>query len=423
MTNLHRMALARRFLRSRKGNIAIISALLMPAIVGFCGLAGETAYWYYRHRDIQGAADLAAFGGAAVLRSGGSSSQIVSTAKADAVTNGWRQANGTIAVNWPPTSGSWQNQQSVQVILTENQTRYFSKLFNGNGTVPISVRSTATVLVAGPACILGLNNTLADTVQFWGNSTATLTNCNVATNSSSPTGFSQSGASNAWMPCAYSSGGETHTAGLHLTSCGAVVQHHPKTDDPYKNVPPVAFDPASCAASNPQGVAVPLLAQGCFNSMVFQSNNPTILTGGNYVINGGIFQINSGADVRCIPVPPQTGCMFYFANNAHIDQMNGNAHIEMQAQTSGPYAGLAFFGARTNTWYENFFNGTNDSLINGAIYFPSQKVTFNGNFTGTGGCTQVIADQIRYTGNGTFNTCSGYGMKTALVYGSVSLVE
>src|SRR5262245_52637036 len=115
MTNLHRMALVRRFLRSRKGNIAIISALMMPAIVGFCGLAGETAYWYYRHRDIQGAADLAAFGGAAVLRSGGSSTAIVSAATADAVTNNWRQASGTIQVNSPPTSGSWQNAQSVQV--------------------------------------------------------------------------------------------------------------------------------------------------------------------------------------------------------------------------------------------------------------------------------------------------------------------
>jgi Flp pilus assembly protein TadG len=417
------MALVRRFLRSRKGNIAIISALMMPAIVGFCGLAGETAYWYYRHRDIQGAADLAAFGGAAVLRSGGSATAITAASKADAVTNGWRQANGTIQVNWPPTSGSWQNQQSVQVILTENQQRIFSRLFNGSAAVPISVRSTATVLVAGPACILGLNNGAANTVWFQGNSTTTLTNCNVATNSSNALGFAQTGGSTAWMPCAYSSGGETHTAGLHLTSCGSVVQHHPRTKDPYANVPAPQFNPADCAVNNTQNNAA-VLNKGCFNSMTFNSQNPTILTGGNYIVNGGDFQINAGADVRCVPVPPETGCMFYFANNANIDVMAGNAHVEMKAQTTGDYAGLAFFGARTNTWAANQFNGTIDSIINGAVYFPSQHVEFLGDFTGTNGCTQVIADTIKYTGNGTFSSnCTGYGMKTAMVFGAVSLVE
>ena len=99
--------------------------------------------------------------------------------------------SGTIAVNSPPTSGSWQNAQSVQVNLTENQTRYFTKLFQGSGNVPISVTSTATVLTAGPACILGLNNSASGTVTFWGNSTANLTACNVATNSNSATGFLQ----------------------------------------------------------------------------------------------------------------------------------------------------------------------------------------------------------------------------------------
>ena len=54
--------------RSESGNIAIVSAMLMPALVGFLGLGCETAYWYYRQRDLQGAADIAAFDHARVDR-------------------------------------------------------------------------------------------------------------------------------------------------------------------------------------------------------------------------------------------------------------------------------------------------------------------------------------------------------------------
>jgi Flp pilus assembly protein TadG len=416
------MALVRRFLRSRKGNIAIISALMMPAIVGFCGLAGETAYWYYRHRDIQGAADLGAFGGAAVLRSGGSSTAITSAATADAVTNGWRQANGSIQVNSPPTSGSWQNQQSVQVVLTENQTRYFSKLFNGAGTVPISVRSTATVLAAGKACILGLNTSAANTVWFQGNATSTLTNCNVATNSSNALGFMQSGSSTAFMPCAYSSGGEQHTAGLHLTSCGAVVQHHPVTPDPYANVPEPSV--AGCAAAP---VTAPALIVNipnttgvtCFNANV-DFKGTVNFAPGVYVINSGAANpliFNSGANIT------GTGVTFYLANTTI--QINGTSHSTLTAPTSGTYHGLLFFGSRNlPASNNNVLNGNATTLMTGAAYFPTQHIDFLGNFTGAGGCMQVVADTIKYTGSGTFaSTCPGTGQNDIVVYGNISLVE
>jgi len=78
----------RRFLRSREGNIAIISGLILPVIIGFCGLATETSYWYYRHRVIQGAADIAAYGAAIVRRGGGSEADAQTAATADAIANG-----------------------------------------------------------------------------------------------------------------------------------------------------------------------------------------------------------------------------------------------------------------------------------------------------------------------------------------------
>ncbi len=54
----------------RSGNVAIITALAMPVLVGAMGLGGEVGYWYYRQQEMQSAADSAAVAAAAA---GGSS--------------------------------------------------------------------------------------------------------------------------------------------------------------------------------------------------------------------------------------------------------------------------------------------------------------------------------------------------------------
>src|SRR5262245_28685325 len=94
----------RRFASSRRGNVAIIAGLSLPMLVGFCGLGSETAYWYFRQRDLQGAVDVAAYNGALGLRTGASTTVITAKATTDATTGGWRAADGTIKVNTPPTT-------------------------------------------------------------------------------------------------------------------------------------------------------------------------------------------------------------------------------------------------------------------------------------------------------------------------------
>jgi Flp pilus assembly protein TadG len=125
----------RRFLRSESGNIAIITALMLPVLAGFLGLAVETSYWYYRHTNVQDAADIAAYGGAVVLARGGNERDVTAAAKADAITNGWRHSSGGIRVR--------QQGPFVEVQLTENPQRYFSRLVCGSPTIKISARSVA----------------------------------------------------------------------------------------------------------------------------------------------------------------------------------------------------------------------------------------------------------------------------------------
>lgn len=402
-------SLIARFLLSRRANVAIITALMTPALVGFAGLGTETAYWYYRQRNLQGAADVAAFDSALALRAGKTYSMITKTASADAVKNGWRATGGAIVVNTPPTSGTHQNTNSVEIILTEVEQRYFTALFFRDA-VPVKVRAVGTFVANGTACMLGLDKTRSKAVQFWGNASAKFDNCNIVSNSSASDSFAVGGAANVTTPCVSTVGGDSVTSGLHLTSCTSVTTKAPPAVDPYASV-------AAPAAGSCYGGAIGgTLSPGTYCGGLSLSGNVT-LDPGVYVISGGTLKINANANVS------GAGVMIYLTNGAQLS-LNGSATMNISAATTGPYAGLLFYGDRTMAYASQTINGNATSLFTGAVYFPSQDIRLLGNFSGAGGCMQVIAATIYYTGSSTFRTdCGTTGMATIQVPGAVSLVE
>lgn len=104
--------------------------------------------------------------------------------------------------------------------------------------------------------------------------------------------------------------------------------------------------------------------------------------------------------------------------------MNGNASVQLSAPTSGAYSGVLFYGDRAGSSASSTFNGTADSLLTGAIYFPRQQISYLGNFSGNGGCTQVVADTIQWSGSSTINQdCTSLGMRDIPAGQSVALVE
>jgi len=407
----------RRFIRSRSGNIAIISALAMPAMVGFCGLAAEQAFWFYRNRDLQGAADIAAYGGVVVLRSGGSTSAVTAAATADAVSNGWRQAGGTIVVQTPPTSGAYQNNLSVAVTLSEQEQRYFSRIYFGNTPMAVSAHATGTYASAGPACFLGLDKTLAGTVDFWGNATADFTACNVISNSLSGTGFKVGGSASVTVPCVQSAGGSSVTTGLHLTQCTSVTNNATPTPDPYSGLPAPTW---SGGCSNAPNGATDLGTDGqvtCFNGASMTNIHSSVVFHGTIVVNGGSLTTNASGNIS------GAGVTIFLTNGATM-HFNGGSHLDLTAPTTGTYKGIAIFGDRNGVFATNILNGDNSSSVTGAVYFPSQEVDFLGNFSGHNGCFQLVADVIYYTGNGIFDTnCAGTGVTSIPTPGAIALVE
>lgn len=399
-----------RFATSRRGNVAMIAGLALPAFVGFCGLASESAYWYFRQRDMQGAADIAAYNAAIALRSGDDTTTLTSLATTDAETSGWRSSSGTITFHTPPTSGTHQsNSRAVEVILTEDEQRFFTALFNDND-VHIQTRAVAVYTDLGNSCLLALDKSASGAITFWGNTGSTFTNCNVYSDSISSTAFSLGGSAKASMPCALAVGGFDTTSGLTLTSCPAVVSNAAYIPDPYKSLAAPTI-PANCTNGNSTSLSPGKYCNG------LTINGTTSMSSGTYVISGGTLKINANA------ILTGSNIMIYLTNGATIS-MNGNATVNLSASTTGTYAGILLYSDRSNVMATNKINGTATSVMTGAIYMPSQQVQILGNFTGANGCMQVVADEIYYSGNSTFGTnCSAYGMSNVSSPGTVSLVE
>lgn len=401
-----------RWKDSESGNIAIIAALCMPLAVGFCGLGIETGYWFYKQRLLQGAADIAAYNATVAVRNGEPSNQIIAQASTDASTNGWAAGNGTIQVHMPPTSGAHQDANSVEILLTDNEPRLFSKIFTP-APVLISVRAVANYAPSGQACMLALNKTASQSIRIWGSNTTTLTGCNVMSDSFANDAIAVGGSSHLTTPCALSVGGVDIRATLTLTSCASATTNSPPAADPYRNLP---APPIPNGCTNPPNGNQPFSPGKYCGGLSLNGGNKTF-NAGVYIIDGGTLRLNGNVSVS------GAGVTFYLRNGATV-QFNGNAHLTLSAPTSGTYSGILFYGDRTQGNATQKFNGDGTSTMTGALYFPSQQIQMTGNFSGQNGCMQVIADTIDYTGSSNFAAnCAAKGMSPVPIPGAVSVVE
>ncbi|HEX3429888.1 MAG TPA: pilus assembly protein TadG-related protein [Rhizomicrobium sp.] len=383
-------------LASRSGNVSMMFAFSLPVIIGICGLGVDVGYWHYQARGLQTAADAAAYDGVVALNGGGNASTITTAATKGATDNGWSSSNGTIAVHSPPTSGTHQDAYSVQVVLTQNVSRFFSALYS---STPVPESATAVATIAGNSvCILALNATAANEISISGNANVQ-TDCDIVGDSSSSSAIDMAGAAQVTTPCAVTVGTAITTSGLTLTKCTSVTTHAQTVADPYATVPQPALS-GTC-------LTVPLiplsLSPGWYCHGLSLASGPVTFQPGLYVVSGGNLILTAGA------IANGTGVTFFIANG-YSTTVDGHAVLNLSAPTSGTYSGVLFFGDRSYTSGTDTITGGSTSTITGAIYFPTQAVTYAGN-GGSGTCVQLVAGTITITGTAGFtHTCPGTGM-------------
>lgn len=408
------LKLADVFRHCRGGQIAIVTAIAAPVVVAGGGLGAESGYWYYKQRALQMSADLAAYAGAVESRADADATGIEDGATTEAVAHGYDPSLGAIAVNSPPLSGDNIDDRAVEVILDQAYPRFFSALLM-EGDVPVSVRAVARWEDGGEACMLALDPEAGDALSVTGSADVSLTGCEMMSNSLSNDALSVSGAGRTTASCVNAVGGVSAPGDLTLTECGAPREGMAPARDPYADLEPPDVSGCRNVPGGGNGVRTIQPGRHCSGMTL---NGEVHFSPGVYVVDGGDFRTNgnsvvTGEDVTII-----------LTGGADL-QMNGNADIRLSAPESGDYAGLLFWGdAADGDLGEITLNGTADSALIGAVYFPERAIDIRGNFAGSGGCTRLIGRTIELSGSASFDAdCSAAGIGTVALPGSVRLVE
>ncbi len=410
---LHASALLRRLARDKSGHVAIITAIIAPTLVAGAGIGMEAGHWFYQQRTAQLSADVAAYAGAVVARAGGEATEIAAGVTEEAERNGYNSDIGTLQINWPPLSGPNQNDRSVEVILTQSWPRAFSALY-AEGDMVFQVRSVARFDEPGPACILALDPSGSASLEFSGSTAVTLTNCDLMSNSIATDALAVTGSGSVTASCANSVGGMNIAASLTMTDCTEARTNLPPALDPYAEL----VEPTGTGCRNiPGGGGAKTIQPGRYcNGMNLRGTID--MAPGVYIVDGGTVQTNGNSVVT------GSGVTIFLTGDAQV-QMNGNADINLSAPETGDYAGLLVWGDNDNLADTSvIFNGTADSSLVGALYFPNQTIDMRGDFSGSDGCTRLIGYRIDVSGNTTFDSdCSAAGVTTLQTPGSVRLVE
>jgi hypothetical protein len=393
---------------SRNGSVAVLIAILLTVMIGFVALGTEVAYLLVKYRQMQTAADSAALGGAIALGTG-YPTDLTLEARAAASQAGFTQGvNGTgVAVNNPPLSGSHLGDSSaVEVIINQSQAVSLLQLFD---LTSVDVHARAVALagsLGGLYCVLALDPTASGAVALSNNAVVTNPNCGVAVNSSSNSALTVS--NNAAINGPVSVHGGWSLSNNATLNGKPTAQNAPVIPDPYSGVQLQTAPSCTAQSGTVSGNQTKSLQAGHFCSGFNFTNNAIVTLGaGAYYIDQ---QLKISNNVRL----NATAGVTLIVNGNYAMSIGNNVTINLTAQSTGVYAGLAFFGLRTatKTVQQSFSNNTVLN-VTGAIYFPNQIVNF-GNNSQTGGarCTQLIGRIINISNNVYLDhSCTGTGVK------------
>ena len=407
--------LSSRRRRGMKGQILVMSAIMMVALFGFLALSTDLGYLYFRKRQMQTAADAGALYAVQEIRRGNANSRIISQGKRGSSENGFTDAaDGTVVtVNSPPLSGTFSGGvEAVEVIVCQDQRTFFMAIMN-KFSAGLCARGVAA-MSKSPACIYALNPTEEKSLYI-GSTKATLdAPCGAIINSDDPGALT------------VDSGACMRATSIGVAGTGWADDVCLNTDyssesilaEPVKLTPP-ALDPLLYLPAPPEAPCPPGLEYQYLQIETDRSLNPGNYCGGIQVQNGAQVTLNPGIyvlrgelfDIQGASVTGN-GVMLYFTDweeegkESKGLKVGSGAAIDLTAPLTGTYSGVAIFVDRTELYHtaDMSFESGSTAIINGALYAPNQVVRFHsgadsGNTAGGG--LAIVADFIEVTSSDT----------------------
>jgi hypothetical protein len=407
----------------------LIAGASLPLVVGCAGLATDTIQWTLWKRELQRAADSAAIAGVYDRELQDGETTGTDTVVAHDLTlnlhTGFALKSTYPKVSYPADDGDMINQ--VRVELAVQRSLPFSSLFMSAAPTITANATAASVPGTGTPCVLATTESTTESgIEISGNAEVSMPGCEGHSNGSSTNSALAKGSAKATFKAISAVGGIAQSSNWTVNNYRP---YSPKLEDPFKDVvvtpsemkcaghweskgknkPPEwvydqlteGTDMANATYLDGNGNAVK--GANCWKSMsvgasgalaVPDNFGPVYIDGGNANVQG---------DLSC------TGCTIVLTNSdpspdAEIGDfsVNSGSKINITAPTDGNFKGLAIYQdrrAESGSSNVNKINGNSGSQITGALYFPNQKLQYNGTGGTAATCTMFVALVIEFSGN------------------------
>jgi len=393
--------------RNRDGGVAIYAALTLPVIAGLMGFGLDTSIWFALKRDVRGMADAAAVAAAHTKMQGGTSAEIATAAITEAARNGYDGTGCTTApcLDLSEVDNVYGNTtETVQVRIWQNAPLLFSNLFIDR--VQISAFASSGVASLGSQCVLALNPSAAGAVTFTGNTSANV-GCGVTANSDNAAALIVSGSAELIANPVQAHGGISVGGSGSITSDYPLLPFSPVVADPYDGFA-IPAKPAACdyndetvQSNNSASYAASAADQAIRFCGKLTIHGDATFAPGIYFIDGGDLQIGAKGTVEA------QGGVTFILTGASASQVGhwdfnggGSLHIKAPGTDGHPTQGMAIVqDPIAGSSGDNKINGGANQSIDGVIYFPNQKITYNGGSDTVDSCVQIIADTVEFKGN------------------------
>lgn len=398
------------FLRNESGQVLLLTAIGMLALMGCLGIATEVGLIYHIRQTTQIAADAGATAAALDYLYNNSVAHAQAAGKAATASNGYTNGSGgvQVTINIPPSTGPVTSGGYAEALVTGPYNlsflRYPLSFFGYSGNaVNVTSRAVAGYPGTGSTCIWLLASTGVG-LQLQGAYDIQAPQCGIYVNSNSANAVSVTGnggiLNSKYLDIVGSSVG-------HQTSPTPVTTNSAPRSNPWGNLvgPSTPNDCGitsaltSITSSNVTSVSG---SSGnsvvCFTSAVTLNNVtlPGASSGVVYVFEDGV-TVSGTVTLGSSTYNASTGT-FSNTNGAVMEIQNGtfnqnNALLNIYAPTAGTYNGIALLQPASNTNQLQVQFGSGNQTLDGYIFAPGANVYLQDNGGGVT-ATGIVADTM-----------------------------
>jgi Flp pilus assembly protein TadG len=393
----------------QRGAVAILVAVLLPALIGLMALAIDMGYVLVRRNEMQVAADAAALYAANARQHSEDITSATALALVATKSNGFEDGiqNTIVSVLIPPGGNQVfaADTRYVSITITQPVNAFLAWIFGVTQT-PTSATAIAGPAGSGNPCLLTLGATGSGALTVVGNGIVTASTCGININSNSATAMQLTGNVTVSARSIQVVGNYTQTGNVTV---GPVITGAPAAANPFVSMPMPAFSACTFTNYKQSGSGSLSLTPGTYCGGIEIGGNHAVSFGpGVYVLYGGGMSFTG----NIAPIVG-AGVTFYNTGNGSTYpyvglDLSGNVALNLSAPLTGTYAGMLIMQDPLNTQPSTLVGNAGASLA-GNLYFPNNALTLDGNSGTEIPMGSVVAKSIAITGNTRFSMTNTYG--------------